>query len=276
MEAEPRPGPKPKRLYLRSVRFEPGARESLPPPRRLRDFLANLERVGRLIAHGALDDPKGDLLVFRATDRSEAQRILRADPLRDLPDTSYELAAWNPTATGSGVNLDPPPARGAGRLTALDRISVIVRDQAAAEAWYRDVLGLRPRVRDPETGFLEMSLGQGGPALSLVAPRPSWGEPFYSETLSRAGVATGIAFRTDSVTALELRLRHGGARITQAARSEPWGEMTVRFTDPDGNEFLAHQSKPTGRDPEDGPESEPFPDRAVPPRAKPRSRPPRP
>ena len=275
MEAEPRPGPKPKRLYLRSVSFEPGAQESLPPPRKLRDFLANLERVGRLIAHGALDDPSGDLLIFRATDRSEAQRILRADPLRDLPDTSYRLAAWNPTATGSGVNLDPPPARGAGRLTALDRISVIVRDQAAAEAWYRDVLGLTPRVRDPETGFLEISLGKGGPALSLVAPRPSWGEPFYSDTLARAGLATGIAFRTDSVAALELRLRHGGARITQAARSEPWGEMTVRFTDPDGNEFLAYQSKASERDLEETSASEAPPEGPAPPRGRTRSRPPR-
>ncbi len=238
-----RPGPKPKRLYLRSVRFAPGPTEP-PAPRVVRTFVANLERVGRLVAHGSLADPACDLLVFRAVDSGEAARILRSDPWRALPDVTYEVQAWRPTATGSGVNLDPPPARGAGRLTSLDRISVVVHDQAAAAAWYREVLGLTVRARDPETGLLELSLGGGAVAVSLISPQRSWGEPYYSETLARAGAATGIAFRTDSVPALELRLRHAGARVTQEARAEPWGEVTLRFADPDGNEFLAYQSVP--------------------------------
>lgn len=241
MPRESRPGPKPKRLYLRSVRFGPSAPGVRPAPRLLRAFVSNLDRVGRLVAHGEVTDPPGDLLVFRAADRPEADRILRSDPLRGLEEGSYEVHAWHPTDTGSGVNLDPPPARGAGRLTSLDRITVVVRDQVAASAWYRDVLGLGVRGQDPTTGVLELSLGKGAAALSLVAPQLTWGEPFFSETVARIGAATGIAFRTDSVPALELRLRHAGVRITQPARAEPWGELILRFADPDGNEFLAHQ-----------------------------------
>ena len=43
----------------------------------------------------------------------------------------------------------------------------------------------------------------------------------------------------DSVDALELRLRNARAHVTQGVEAEPWGGRTIRFTDPDGNEFLA-------------------------------------
>ncbi len=237
----PRPGPKPKRLYLRTVRYGDPDRDDLPPPRRVRAFLEELERVDRLVAHGAMRDPPGDLLLFRATDLPEATRVLRGDPFRPLENVGYEILAWSPTETGSGVNLEPPPARGAGRLTQLERVAVVVRDQAPALRWYRDVLGLAVKSHDPESGFVELALGKGAVALSLVAPRPEWGEPYYSEGLARIGTQTGIAFETDSVTALELRLRNAGASVTQAPQVEPWGGVTLRFTDPDGNEFLAFQ-----------------------------------
>jgi catechol 2,3-dioxygenase-like lactoylglutathione lyase family enzyme len=243
MEADRRPGPKPKRLYLRSVRIGDPDREDLPGPRAVRDFVANLDRVGRLVSHGVLTEPFGDLLVLRAVDLAEAKRILRTDPFRPLEGLAYEVLEWNPTALGSGVNLEPPPARGSGRLTQLQRVAVVVADLERALAWYRDVLGLAVRVREPETGYVELALGKGTSALSLVAPREGWGEPYYSETRARIGTATGIAFQTDSVFALEHRLEGSGSRITQQPERQPWGGVTLRFTDPDGNEFLAFQSE---------------------------------
>ncbi len=236
-----RPGPKPKRLYLRTVRFGDATRDDLPPPRRVREFVEELDRVGRLVARGALTEPPGDLLIFRAASLAEASRVLRTDPFHTLSNSAYDLVAWNPEQAGSGVNLEPPPARGAGRLTQLERVAVVVRDQAAALQWYRDVLGLAVRTHDLESGFVELALGKGAAALSLVAPRPEWGEPYYSEGQARIGTQTGIAFETDSVAALELRLRHAGATVTQPPREQPWGGVTLRFTDPDGNEFLAFQ-----------------------------------
>lgn len=241
MEGRGRPGPKPKRLYVRSFRAGDPDRDDLPTSRAVRAFLAELDRVGRLVAHGPLTEPAGDLLVVRAIDLDEALRVLRTDPFRGLPGTGYEVAAWNPESTGTGVNLDPPPARGSGRLTQLQRVSVAVRDQASSLLWYRDVLGLAVRQHDEATGYIELALGKGAVALSLVAPRPEWGEPYYSEAVARIGVRTGIAFETDSVDALELRLRNSGSRVTQGPRPEPWGGVTLRFTDPDGNEFLAFQ-----------------------------------
>ncbi len=248
MEAR-RPGPKPKRLYLRVVRWSAEEDEPEVPPRILREFTENLDRVGRLVAHGRLTEPPGDLLLFRAYDLAEARRILRTDPYREVPPERYELLAWDPRATATGVNLEPAPARGSGRLTALQRVAVVVRDRDRATAWYEEVLGLKVREEDPATGYVELALSEGSAGLSLVAPRPEWGEPHFSETVARIGRATGIAFQTDSVRALELRLLHAGARITEPARPMPWGGSTVRFCDPDGNEFLAYESPaPHGRD----------------------------
>ncbi|HKV90780.1 MAG TPA: hypothetical protein VJQ43_06265, partial [Thermoplasmata archaeon] len=129
MGSEGRPGPKPKRLYARLVRWGDPDRDDLPNLRESRRFAANLESSGRLVAQGRLTDPSGDLLVFRARDRAEAERVVRTDPLRALPETSYDILVWDPTFRGTGVNLEPPPARGSGRLTQLERVAVVVRDR---------------------------------------------------------------------------------------------------------------------------------------------------
>jgi catechol 2,3-dioxygenase-like lactoylglutathione lyase family enzyme len=241
VDGERRPGPKPKRLYIRVARFGTLDRDELPEPRAVRSFVANLDRVGRLVGHGALTDPKGDALVLRAVDLAEARRILRLDPFRSVEGVGYELLEWDAGDLGAGVNLEPPPARGAGRLTVLQRVTVVVRDQARSLPWYEGVLGLTPRVQDPATGYVELALGRGTAAISLVEPRPEWGEPYYSATVPRIGSATGIVFQTDSVLALEQRLLRAGSTVTQSPERQPWGGVTLRFTDPDGNEFLAFQ-----------------------------------
>jgi len=236
-----RAGRKPKRLYARLVHIREDDLDYVPGRAAMHAFLAGFDRVGRLVAHGELTNPRGDLLVFRAEDREQADRLLRTDPMHALPRSTYELLEWKPDDIGTGVNLEPPPARGAGRLTLLQRVAVVVSDQRRAIAWYRDVLGLTVLEQDPETEFVELALGKGAAAVSLVAPRPEWGEPYYSEARARMGTPTGIIFQTDSVEAFELRLRHAGARITQPIENQPWGGRTLRFTDPDGNEFVAFE-----------------------------------
>lgn len=241
-----RPGPKPKRLYARWVQYAADDRDDLPTPRAQTAYWAELERVGRLVAVGPTTDPLGNLLILRAVDAEEAARVLRRDPWRELPNARYELLEWNAQNVGTGVNLEPAPDLGSGRLTALERVTVVVRDQDSALSWYTQTLGLKVRSQDAATRFVELSLGRGAAALSLVQPRPEWGEPYYSETAARIGTATGIAFQTDSVLALEKRLAKGGSKITQTPERQPWGGVTLRFTDPDGNEFLAFQ---VGTDP---------------------------
>ncbi|NNN17446.1 MAG: hypothetical protein HKL79_03700 [Thermoplasmata archaeon] len=241
MKAGRRPGPKPKHLYLRVVRAGREGEVDFPTPGIVRPFLERLEQVGRLVAHGPLRTPPGDLLVFRATDLAEARRVLRTDPFAGIARTSYEFLEWSPAERGSGVNLDPPPPRGSGRLTSLQRVAVVVRDQEQAIAWYQGVLGLAIRSQDADTGYVELALGRGTSAISLIAPRADWGEPYFSEAVARIGAATGIVFQTDSVRALELRLRNAHATVTQSVREEPWGGSTIRFADADGNEFLAFE-----------------------------------
>ncbi len=244
MAVRGKPGRKPKRTYVRIVRGGYGGRSSPPTPRAVRTFLSSLDRVGRLVAHGELTEPTGDLLVFRAREYDEATRVLRTDPWAKVDGVQFDLLEWNPRSLGSGVNLELPPARGAGRLTLLQRIAVVVTNQNRAIHFYRDGLGLEVRAQDDETGYVELSLGKGTAALSLVVPRKEWGEPYYSEARGRVGAQTGIVFQTDSVPALELRLRHLGAKVTQPSRDEPWGGRTLRFIDPDGNEFLAFEAEP--------------------------------
>jgi len=241
MAASSKPGRKPKRMYLRLFQLMGGSEDDLPAPRRVREFLRDLDRVGRLVAHGALTDPPGDLLIYRAREGDEAKRVLRGDPWAKVPGARFEVVEWNPMTLGAGVNLEPPPARGSGRLTMLQRVAVVVTDQERAIRFYHDVLGLEIRARDPESGYVELALGKGAAALSLIAPRPDWGEPYYSEAKDRIGTPTGIVFQTDSVAALELRLRHLGAAVTERPHDEPWGGRALRFTDPDGNEFLAFE-----------------------------------
>lgn len=249
---EARPGPKPKRLYLRLVRVGEPDDGDLPATREVRAYVQGLDRVGRLVAAGRQTNPTGHLLIFRARSREEAARILRTDPFRGLANSVGELVEWDPETLGGGVNLEPPPARGAGRITALQRVAVVVHSQADALRWYREVLGLVVRAEDPSTGFVELSLGRGAAAISLVEPRPEWGEPYYSESRARIGGPTGIAFQTDSVVALAGRLVQGGARLTEPPARQPWGGVALRFADPDGNEFLAFQERtdpgvPVGR-----------------------------
>jgi catechol 2,3-dioxygenase-like lactoylglutathione lyase family enzyme len=234
-------GRKPKRLYLRvAIYREPLAKE-LPERRTPEEQAEALDAAGRLVAAGELTDPKGDLLIFRAEDRTKAEFILRTDPLRKVSNVQYLVLDWRPDTVGSGVNIEPPPSRGSGRITLLHSVPVVVRNRAKAIEWYRDVLGFLILEDDPETGYVQLGLGKGSTALTLVNPRPEWGEPLYSETVRRAGEPTGIVFRTDSVRALQLRLEHAGARITQTPTHEPWGRNVLRFTDPDGNEFMAFE-----------------------------------
>ena len=253
-----RPGRKPHRLYLRVVSALEAKQFAPPAPKEIREFLASLDRTGRLIAHGALTHPVGDLLFLRATDLDEARRAVRRDPFAGIARTSYLLWEWDPQETGSGVNLEPPPARGSGRLVLLERFTVFVRDRAKAKEWYETDLGLQARADDPSSGHLEMALGPETAGLAISVPDPSWGEAAFAEALARVGRATGLVFRTDSVRALALRLEHAQARITQPPRAEPWGEWTIRFTDPDGNEYLAY-----------GPEGAPSKEPAAPPARRP-------
>ena len=126
MAVRGKPGRKPKRTYLRVVRGSAADRATLPSPRSVREFLSSLDRVGRLVAHGELTEPAGDLLIFRAREYDEATRVLRSDPWAKVEGVQCDLLEWNPRMLGSGVNLELPPARGTGRLTLLQRIAVVV------------------------------------------------------------------------------------------------------------------------------------------------------
>ena len=242
---ERRPGPRPRRLYARIAQCDSPPLEA-PARGSVRRCMEQLNRVGRLVAAGSITHPHGHLVIVRASRLDEAARILRSDPWRGIEGVRYEIVEWDPDLFAGGVNLEPAPALGSGRLTALERVAVVVRDQAAAIVWYRDVLGLKVREEDPSTGFVEVSLGRGAAALSLVCPRRS----------GRAGTmprpAPGSARRPAWCSGPTVSppsssgLRHARGTITEGRRPQPWGGETLRFCDPDGNEFLAFQSGSPG------------------------------
>jgi catechol 2,3-dioxygenase-like lactoylglutathione lyase family enzyme len=242
MKPDPaKPGRKPRRLYVRWVMFPDGDERPASPERAMRTLVSEFDRAGRLVAHGELTAPAGDFLIFRADDRWQAERLLRSDPFREIPGAEYRLFDWKPGTIGSGVNIEPPLARGSGRITLLQRVAVVVSDLPRAKDWYCDALGMMVVQEDPANEYVELGLVRGSTAIALIAPRRAWGEPYFSEAMARMGSVTGIVFQTDSVRALELRLRHAGGTITRPESVEPWGRKVIQFADPDGNEFLAFE-----------------------------------
>ena len=239
-------GRKPRRLYVRLALLPPGADLDPVVAKELEKHVDSMQFAGRLVGAGDLTEPKGHLLVFRADDRAKAEHLLRSDPLRKVPGIQYQILDWRTDTVGAGINLEPPPSRGTGRITQLQSTAVAVTDRGRATAWYRDVLGFLVLEEDAESGFVQLGLARGSTGLTLVAPRREWGESLYTETVRRIGVPTGVNLRTDSVRALELRLRNAGVRITQGATAEPWGRTVIRFLDPDGNEFLAFEETSKG------------------------------
>ncbi|HUX83249.1 MAG TPA: VOC family protein [Halothiobacillus sp.] len=113
-------------------------------------------------------------------------------------------------------------------ILAVDHVSVMVADVAAARTFYRDVLGF-PEVTRPDLGFpgawLRVTDGVDLHLLQLPNPDPVDGRPLHG------GRDRHIALRVESTAPFVARL---DALDWPHTRSKS-GRDAVFFRDPDGN-----------------------------------------
>jgi catechol 2,3-dioxygenase-like lactoylglutathione lyase family enzyme len=102
-----------------------------------------------------------------------------------------------------------------------------VRDVAASQAWYRDVLGLevgfaRGDFGSVHDGVLELYLARSsGPA------QPAW-----------------ICVRVEDADGLAAIYRERGAAIVEPVATKPWGVREFTLRDPDGHHFrIGHSTR---------------------------------
>ncbi len=117
-------------------------------------------------------------------------------------------------------------------ITQLGNVTVVVNDLDAAQAFYRDVLGLRQAFFDRKHNWLCFECGRT--AFSLVSP---WNK----RSRKLIGARTGISFYVDDVKKAYTALKKKGVKFHLAPRKEPWGGRLANFEDPDGNQFFLLQ-----------------------------------
>jgi catechol 2,3-dioxygenase-like lactoylglutathione lyase family enzyme len=110
-------------------------------------------------------------------------------------------------------------------MIALADCAVVVSDARASARWWNEKLG-----------FAVHAVGNSEHAIVVAPP----GERFVLHLC--AGFApvepgnSGIAFMTDDIEQLVLKMRAGAVEFPEPLRKESWGSM-AKFADPDGNVF---------------------------------------
>lgn len=108
-------------------------------------------------------------------------------------------------------------------------VNVFVSDFARSLAFYRDTLGLKVLVEDPEFGYASFDTNGAGFAIAAVDPT--------SEQAALVGRHTGIGWGVPSVDDAYASLSDAGARFASPPARQPWGGYMAMLEDPDGNVF---------------------------------------
>ncbi len=110
-------------------------------------------------------------------------------------------------------------------MIALADLAVVVSDAAASARWWNEKLG-----------FAVHTVGGSGHALMVAPP----GDRFVLHLCE--GIApvepgnSGIAFMTDDLEQLVLKMRAAGVEFPEPLQRQSWG-ASAKFADPDGNIF---------------------------------------
>jgi catechol 2,3-dioxygenase-like lactoylglutathione lyase family enzyme len=110
-------------------------------------------------------------------------------------------------------------------------ISIPVRDQDAALAFYTEKLGFRVQTDQPfgpGQRWIEMAIPGAETGLALFTP------PGHED---RIGGFQPISFWCDDVFATSEILEQKGVTIVKPAKREKWGTSAI-FADLDGNQFV--------------------------------------
>ena len=129
-------------------------------------------------------------------------------------------------------------------ITHPSTVTVFVRDQDAALAFYTEKLGFEVRSNIP---FTETSRW-----IEVAAPGAQTGivldNGFDHFDESRVGGFGRIFWTTDDMQATHATLAERGVQFSQAPVLTPWGMWQAEFLDQDGNSFVLVQMVPAGAD----------------------------
>jgi lactoylglutathione lyase len=118
-------------------------------------------------------------------------------------------------------------------LRHLTHVTIYVKDQDAALAFYRDMLG-----------FSVSSDEQFGPGMRWLTVRPPGGQTDFAlwpegnspKGKQAAGGWTGMVLKCDDLDGTYAELSAKGVNFPQPPKDVPWGRDAM-LCDPDGNEF---------------------------------------
>jgi predicted enzyme related to lactoylglutathione lyase len=113
---------------------------------------------------------------------------------------------------------------------------IFVRDLAAAQRFYRDVLGLAWRAGDSTRGYCVFDSG----GVQVVVEAVDDDAPAEDKDL--VGRFTGLSFGVPDIAAAYERLRSREVHFTGAPEAQAWGGILATFVDPSGNELQLVQS----------------------------------
>ena len=119
-------------------------------------------------------------------------------------------------------------------ITHVHSITIYVRDQDRALAFYRDALGMEVLSDDSSIpGFRWLTVGPKGAQTSLLIYKAN---PDHKEDTAKLGSSTGLVLYADDIHVTHDKLKAHGVKITTELRKEMWG-WELQFADPDGNTF---------------------------------------
>jgi catechol 2,3-dioxygenase-like lactoylglutathione lyase family enzyme len=130
-------------------------------------------------------------------------------------------------------------------ITHAASVTIFVRDQDAALAFYTDKLGFKVREDSPMgEGLRWLTVAPPGAETAIVL---AMGYGGYDE--SRIGQFAGIVWATEDIQATYAELHGRGVPFTEPPSLQPWGMWQALFVDMDGNGFvLVQRARGTGSD----------------------------
>ena len=113
----------------------------------------------------------------------------------------------------------------------LSAVRIFVRDLESAQAFYRDVLGLKLRGGSPTTGYCVFESGE---AHVVVESVPDEAPPDEQVLVGRF---TGLSFAVNNISVTYEQLLSRNVTFTGAPEAQSWGGVLATFKDPAGNEL---------------------------------------
>ena len=118
-------------------------------------------------------------------------------------------------------------------------VTVFIKDQDKALAFYTDVLGFEKRAENPTPGgprFLTVGIKGQDFELVLWPGTPGQGQPFQGRSTAAYTLETKDCRKTYEV------LKSRGVKFETDVLEYPWGYVAV-FQDPDGNRLQLRQGR---------------------------------